>query len=253
MIRFFRHAIAVACVVLASSSVMAQNAVATASTPASSSLLNSVSVSETGTAWGKTNMDTVVELDSTLSGELYDMLGWHITVPVYSQDVTGYGAIDVGANYDLFKAENFLGGKANLSLEGGAWMPTGSAGYNTSNVNPHVGFNYDMAWGDIVYTQSFDIRWVGSYAYTPVFGTFTNYGLNAESFVAYKLGAVQVGADLNQWYTDGSNVAYLGPKALWQVAPNVSVSGGVGVPVWQESTYGQDNSWNATLGVAIKF
>jgi len=110
-----------------------------------------------------------------------------------------------------------------------------------------------MTWGSFVYTQTFDVRWVGSYAYTPVFGTFNNYGLNAESFVAYKWSGFALGADLNQWYTDGSNVAYLGPKAQWAVANNVDLSAGFGVPVWQEVNAANENSWNVTLGLGIKF
>jgi len=255
MTRFFRYLAAVAVVVLANSNAVAQQAAATtAPAPqASSSLFNSISVDETLTFWGKTNVNTVTELDSTISGKLYDLLGWHITVPVYSQDVTGYGAIDIGVEYGLIKDAKFLGANTNFAVEGGAWMPTGSAGYNTDNVNPHVGFNYDMTWGSIAYTQTFDVLWVGSYAYTPVFGNFNNYGLNAESFVAYKWSNLQVGVDLNQWYTEGSNVAFLGPKAEWKVSNNVDLNAGFGVPVWQEMNAANENSWNVTAGIGIKF
>lgn len=215
--------------------------------------INSVSVQETLTFWGKTNADTIVELDSTVKGKLYDMLGWHVTVPVYSQDYTGYGAIDVGVDYALLKGIKFVGADTNLAVEGGAWLPTGSAGFGTDNVNPHAGFNYDMTWGSIVYAQTFDVRWVGNNAYSPVFGVYTNYGLNAESFVAYKWSSLAVGVDLNQWYTDGSNVAYLGPKANWSVANNVDLNAGFGVPVWQESNSANENSWAVTAGLSVKF
>jgi len=251
MTRFFRYFAAVAAVVLAHST-FAQTASAPA-TKASPAMFNSVSVDETLTFWGKKNVDTVTELDSTIKGKLYDLLGWHITVPVYSQDTTGYGAIDVGADYALFTGEKFLGSVTNFSVEAGAWMPTGSAGYGTDNVNPHVGFNYDMTWGSVVYTQSFDYLWVGQVAYSPVFGNYNNYGLNAESFVAYNFGAVSVGADLNQWYTEGSNVAFLGPKAEWKVSNNVDLNAGFGIPVWQEVNAANENSWNVTAGIGIKF
>ena len=68
-------------------------------TAPSAALFNSVSVDETLVFWGKTNVDTVVELDSSVQGKLYDIMDWHITVPVYSQDSTGYGAIDLGVDY----------------------------------------------------------------------------------------------------------------------------------------------------------
>ena len=222
-------------------------------TAPSAALFNSVSVDETLVFWGKTNVDTVVELDSSVKGKLYDLVGWHITVPVYSQDTTGYGAIELGVDYALVKGVKFLGADTNFAVEGGAWMPTGSAGYGTDNVNPHVGFNYDMTWGSLVYAQTFDVRWVGSYAYSPVFGNFNNYGLNAESFVAYKWSSLQVGVDLNQWYTEGSNVAFLGPKAEWAVSHNVDLNAGFGVPVWQEVNAANENSWAVTLGLGIKF
>lgn len=251
MTRFFRYFAAVAAVVLAHST-FAQTASAPAP-KASTPIFSSVSVDETLTFWGKKNVDTVTELDSTISGKLFELAGWHITVPVYSQDTTGYGAIDLGLDYGLVKNADFLWSKTNLNVEVGAWMPTGSAGYNTENVNPHIGLNYDMTWGLIAYTQTFDYLWVGSYAYSPVFGNYNNYGVNAESFVAYKLGLLSVGVDLNQWYTEGSNVAFLGPKAEWKVSNNVEVNAGFGIPVWQDMNAANENSWNVTAGVGIKF
>jgi hypothetical protein len=215
-------------------------------------IFSQVSVDETLTFWGKSNVNTVAELDSTVKGKLFDMAGWHITVPVYSQDVTGYGAIDLGLDLNVLKTE-FVGATTNVYLEGGAWMPTGSANFGTDNVNPHVGVNWDMTWGAVVYTQTFDYLWVGSYAYSPVFGTFNDYGINAESFVAYKWSTLSVGADLNQWYTSGSNVAFLGPKAEWNVANNVNLNAGCGFAVWQDVAPANENTWNVTLGLGIKF
>ena len=78
-------------------------------------------------------------------------------------------------------------------------------------------------------------------------------GINAESFVAYKWSTLSVGVDLNQFYTEGSNVAFLGPKAVWNVANNVDVNAGVGIPVWQDVAVGSENSLNVTLGLGIKF
>lgn len=222
-------------------------------TPPSPAFVNTISVDETLAFWGKTNADTIVELDSTIKGKLYDILGWHVTVPVYSQDYTGYGAIDVGLDVAIVRNEKFLEADINFNLEGGAWLPTGSAGFGTDNVNPHVGFNYDLTWGSLIYTQTFDVRWVGSFAYSPLFGSFTNYGINAESFVAYKFDTLSVGVDLNQWYTDGSNVAFLGPKAQWAVANSVDLNAGFGVPVWQEVDPANENSWAVTAGLSIKF
>jgi hypothetical protein len=222
-------------------------------TPAAPAIVSSISVEETLIFWGKTNTDTIVELDSTVKGKLYELLGWHVTVPVYSQDYTGYGAIDVGLDVAIVRNEKFLGADTNFTLEGGAWLPTGSAGFGTDNVNPHFGFNYDLTWGSLVYTQTFDVRWVGSFAYSPLFGSFTNYGINAESFVAYKFDTLAVGVDLNQWYTDGSNVAFLGPKAQWTVANSVDLNAGFGVPVWQEVAPANENSWAVTAGLSIKF
>jgi len=228
----------------------AQNA---APAPAPTKVVSDVVVTEELTFWGKKNVDTVVELDSTVSGKLFELAGWHVTVPVYSQDYTGYGAINLGLDYAVLSKTNFLGSVTNLAVEGGVWLPTGSAGFGTDNVNPHVGVNFDMTWGAVVYTQTFDYRWVGSYAYSPVFGAFNDYGINAESFVAYKWNSLSVGVDLNQFYTNGSNVAFLGPKAVWNVANNVDVNAGFGIPVWQDVAAGSENSWNVTVGLRINF
>lgn len=237
----------------ATSVAAAQTAPAPAAPAAAPAVVNSISVNESLTFWGKSNADTVVELDSTIKGKIYDLLGWHVTAPVYTQDYTGYGAIDLGVDYGVVKNAKFIGSVTNFSVEGGAWMPTGSAGYGTDNVNPHVGLNYDMTWGSIAYTQTFDYRWVGSVAYSPVFGNFNNYGINAESFVAYKWDTVSVGVDLNQWYTDGESVGFLGPKVDWAVANNVNLSAGIGIPVWQDIDAANKNSWNVTAGIGIKF
>lgn len=235
---------------LACSTAMAQ---ATTEVPAVTPIVSKITLSEDVTFWGKETLDTVTEVDTTVAGKAYDMLGWHITVPVYSQDVTGYGAIDIGVDYTLFNKVNFLGSVTNVAVEGGAWMPTGSAGYGTPNVNPHVGVNYDMTWGAVVYAQTFDYRFNGTTSYSPVFTNASDYLINAESFVAYKTGALSFGADLNQWYTSGSNVAFLGPKVAWNVAPNVDVNAGVGFPVWQTYVTGQENTCTVNLGVGIKF
>jgi hypothetical protein len=228
----------------------AQNAApASAPTP----VVSDVVVTEDLTFWGKKNADTVVELDSTVSGKLFELAGWHVTVPVYSQDYTGYGAIDLGLDYTVLSKVNFLGSVTNVAVEGGVWLPTGSAGYGTVNVNPHVGVNYDMTWGAVVYTQTFDYRFNGDVAYSPVFGNAATYLVNAESFVAYKWNTLSVGVDLNQWYTEGSDVAFLGPKAVWNVSNNVDVNAGFGIPVWQNVAAGNENSWNVTLGLGINF
>ncbi len=228
---------------------MAQTAAPAPVTP----VVSSLALSEDITFWGKRDSTTVTEVDSTVMGKVYDMLGWHITVPVYTQDVTGYCAIDIGADYELLQNVNFLGSLTNVAVEGGTWLPTGSAGYGTPNVNPHVGANVDMVWGQISYSQTADYRFTGSTAYTPVFGNAVDYLVNAESFVSYTSGAFAVGADLNQWYTSGSNVAFLGPKATWKAATNVDLEAGVGFPVWQNASYGQENSCTVTLGLGIKF
>jgi len=228
----------------------AQNA---APAPAPTPVVSDVVVTEDLTFWGKKNADTVVELDSTVSGKLFELAGWHVTVPVYSQDYTGYGAIDLGLDYAVLSKVNFLGSVTNVAVEGGVWLPTGSAGYGTDNVNPHIGANYDMTWGAVVYTQTFDYRFNGDVAYSPVFGNAATYLVNAESFVAYKWNTLSVGVDLNQWYTEGSDVAFLGPKAVWNVSNNVDVNAGFGIPVWQNVAAGNENSWNVTLGLGINF
>jgi len=228
----------------------AQNAApASAPTP----VVSDIVVTEDLTFWGKKNADTVVELNSTISGKLFELAGWHVTVPVYSQDYTGYGAIDLGLDYAVLSEVNFLGSVTNVTIEGGVWLPTGSAGFGTDNFNPHVGVNYDMTWGAVVYTQTFDYRFNGDVAYNPVFGNAATYLINAESFVAYKWDSLLIGVDLNQWYTEGSDVAFLGPKAVWNVSNNVNVNAGFGIPVWQNVAASNENSWNVTLGLGINF
>ena len=218
-----------------------------------SSFINSVGINESINYWVKDNSPTIVELNSTINGKIYDLLGWHVTVPVYSQTSTGYGAIDLGLDYSLIKSAKFLGSDASLGINGGVLLPTGSAYFANPNANVYVGVDYAMTWGKIEYTQTADIQFVGLQAYTPVFGNVNDYVINADSFVAYQMDEVKVGAGIQQWYTTGSSVAFLGPKVEWSVSNNVSVECGVGFPVWQNISDDQQNTAVASLGFGVKF
>ena len=194
---------------------------------------------------------TLTAFDSTIQAHLIG-LDWHVTVPVYTSDVSGYGALDLGVSWDFLQGGNMLGATTKLTVAGGALMPTGSAGYETTDVTPYFGGGVSMDWGKVSFDQTANYTFVTGSTFDPLAGTLSENTLALSSNLGYDVSdTFGVGLNLTQEYFSGGNVAVLGPTVDWTVAPSVSVEVGVGFPIWQELAV--ENTCVVNAGVSFKF
>lgn len=239
---------------LAAASVATTVAAQDAKPVASAPLFSNFTLTETvGVYDKKGSADTVAALN-TLLGVKALGLDWHLAVPVYVSDAAGYGSIELGTSWDALKGVDFLGSKTTVNLEGGLFLPTGSAGYDATNVDPHIGAGALLDWGAWSVSQTFDWRFItGGTMYDPLLGTISDDLATLVTAANYKLtDSVKVGVDLGQYYLIGGEGAIMvTPNIKWAAAQSVDVSAGVGIPVWQELAV--ENNLVVNAGVSFKF
>ena len=206
--------------------------------PASTQIVDALSLSQTVGIYAKNgSASSVAALDSTIAAKAFG-LDWHFNVPVYISDASGYGSLELGVSWDFLKSAEFLSSKTTLNVEGGLWMPTGSAGYETTDLNPHIGFGVNMDWTNWNFNQTADC--------------VDQDVVSLVSDIDYKWSKeLTVGVNITQEYFDGGGVALLGPSMSWKPATSVDVSAGIGFPVWQELSV--ENSCVVNAGVSFKF
>jgi len=215
--------------------------------------LDTLALTETvGVYTKKENASTVTALDSLFTLKALG-LDWRVDVPVYISDTSGYGSIEVGTTWTPLHGMSFLGADTAVTVDGGLFTPTGSAGYEATTVIPHVGAGAVLDWGALSFGQSVDWRFVGGSMYDPLLGTVAVDLATLVSSLDYKwTDCVSVGVDLKQYYLQGGDGAVtLTPNLQWTAASNVDVSAGVGVPVWQNLAV--ENNLVFTAGVSFKF
>jgi len=221
--------------------------------PANTEIVDALTLKENvGVYAKKDSASTVAALNSTIAAEALG-LDWHFTVPVYVSDASGYGAMEFGASLNVLKDVDFLASKTVVNLEGGLWLPTGSAGYEATNLNPHIGFGANLDWKDWNLNQTFDYRFVPGSMYDPLIGSrISEDVISLVTDIDYKWTTnLDVGLNLTQEYFDGGGVFLLGPAVKWDAASNVAVNAGIGFPVWQELAV--ENACVVNAGVSIKF
>lgn len=224
-----------------------------ADAPAPAPIVDALTLKESASIYAKDGTaSTVAALNSTLAAKALG-LDWHFTVPVYVSDASGYGSMELGVSWDFLKDISFLSSKTKVNVEGGLWMPTGSAGYETTNLNPHIGFGVNLDWTDWNFNQTADYRFVPGTMYDPLIGS--RIGEDVVSLVSdlnYKLGNnLNVGLNITQEYFDGGGVVLLGPSMEWNAASSVDVHAGIGFPVWQDLVV--ENNCVVNAGVSFKF
>ena len=231
------------------SGAFAQDAVVSVSAPASADVLTLVE--QASVYVHSDSASTLTAFDTTILAHLIG-LDWHVTLPVYTSDVSGYGALDLGVSWDFLTGGNMLGATTKLTVAGGALMPTGSAGYETTEVTPYFGGGVSMNWGKVSFVQTANYTFVTGSTFNPLAGTLSENTLALTSNLGYDVSdTFVVGLNLTQEYFSGGNVAVLGPTVDWTIAPSVSVEVGVGFPVWQELAV--ENTCVVNAGVSFKF
>jgi len=220
---------------------------------ASAPLFSDFTVTETVGVYDKKGTASSVAAFNTLLGVKAVGLDWHLAVPVYVSDSAGYGSVELGTSWAALKDISFLGSKTTINVQGGLFLPTGSAGYEATNVNPHVGASALLDWGTWSVAQSADWRFVSGSMFDPLLGTVSDDLATLVTSANYKLSeTLTVGVDLGQYYLQGGQGAVMvTPNLKWAAAQSVDVSAGVGIPVWQELAV--ENNLVVNAGVSFKF
>jgi len=221
--------------------------------PASAPLFSDITLTENVGVYDKKGDTSTVAALNTLLGVKAIGLDWHLLAPVYVSDASGYGSIELGTSWDALKDAAFLGSKTTVSVEGGLWMPTGSANYENTELAPHIGAAALMNWGEWSFNQTFDWRFVTGSMYDPLLDRFSTDLATAVSSLDYKWSdTVKFGVDFGQYYfVDGGGTVLITPNVEWTPAQSVVVSGGVGIPVWQDLAV--ENNLVVNAGVSFKF
>lgn len=178
----------------------------------------------------------------------------HLTLPVYTDGVTGAGMLDLGADWTFVHKPLSFMDKADLSVD--VKLPTSSAGYGGNSVNVVLGlategttFVDKLTWGA---GMSWEFNTNGDYI--PVFGGFTTEDImNVNADLAYELvDKLDLAVNYNFWYLDsGDSLSTIGPALNWSVCPNADLNFGVDVPFAQYT--GSPLDLIVRFGGSVKF
>lgn len=205
------------------------------------------------------NTESLAAFDTSLSLDLSDAFTVGVALPVYNQgNNTNIGDVTVSADWNVLTKQSTLLGvfdNWSLTLQGGVDIPTDTV-FSSNNANPFIGgvFSSDIG-NDFGFSQSVQYKFVGTDAYVPLLGTFTDSDiLNFGSELSWHVnGELSVSADLvQQYYVDSSEYQLLlGPSAELRLG-NVSFDAGVLLPISQ-SVAGSESDYVVTAGVGIEF
>lgn len=243
----------IAALTVCASTLAAQDT--TVATSVSTPFFSNFTLTEDVGVYTKKNDASTVTAFNTLIGVDAVGLSWHLSVPGYlSDNDNGYGSIELGTSWNALKGVNFLGSVTTVAVEGGLFLPTGSAGYDATDVVPHVGTSATLVWGALSFGQSIDWQFVTGSMYDPVIDRFSSDLCTLESSLDYKLAdSFNIGVDLTQYYlTEGdSGTIIVTPNVSWDVSSSIALSAGVGLPVWQNLA--TENDYIVNAGVSFKF
>lgn len=238
---------------LAAATVAASASAQDANPVAVQNPFSNFTLTETVGVYAKKGDANSVAALNTLLGVKAVGIDWRVNAPVYVSDSSGYGSIELGAGWEAFKGLKFLNADTTITVDGGLWLPTGSADYFATNVNPHIGVGAAMDWGAWSFKQTFDWRFItGGSMYDPLIDRFSSDLATLVSSLQYDLNeSLKVGVDLGQYYFSNSGTVMLTPNAKWAVAQSVDVQAGIGFPLWQDLAV--ENNLVVNAGVSFKF
>lgn len=243
---------------LVASSAMGQ---APAAAPANSGNDFKLNLSENFGYYGfDGSTDALSAFNTSLSLDLSDAFTVAVAVPVYNQGSnTNIGDVTLSANVDAVSGKGTLLGVFHdwsLDVHGGVDIPTETV-FSSSNVNPFFGGEFSASIADsLKFSQSVDYKFVGSNAFVPLLGTFTdsdilNFGTDLSWWFTKEFA---VCADfVQQYYVDSSEYQlFLGPSAKWHMTNSINFNAGVLLPISQ-SVNGSDSDYVIQAGVGIEF
>jgi hypothetical protein len=181
-----------------------------------------------------------------------------VAMPTFDQGNLGVGGFDLFADYKVWSG-NTLGGKAAVTLGGGALVPAFDTAFSPDNIVPHVNAGLSLDWGKVELTEkvSFDYAYDGVF-FNPILG-----GMVEEGVLASKTGLAWQTCD---WFSFGANLdaqyaldtesttVLAGPSFELTPSKNFGVEFGVGLPVYQDvdSTF-SETDWVAHGGFSFSF
>jgi hypothetical protein len=194
---------------------------------------------------------TLVGLNQNLSLDINKDFHIDLDVPVYTQDDnTTVSNINLGGAWDVLNGNDW-----GLSVGAGMYIPVGSEYFRNSNVDPYINAAFNTKLWMFDFTQTAGFRFNGGESYITWLGAKTNSDvLSFETVLGYDWNAFKFGVELNQMYYVNSGEAqlFLGPTVNWNVASNVDLNMGVGIPVYQDVVTPEANAI-VTAGLGIKF
>lgn len=181
------------------------------------------------------NLDSgnVTEFLQTLTWAVSSDFLTHLSVPVYTDGDTGFGMLDVGADWTFVHSPvSFVD---SISVGFDFKLPTSSAGFGGDGVNYVAGLGASGSTG--LDKLSWDVaaswEWNTEGDFIPVFGGFTDQDiLNAGGGLTYGLfGPVDISVNYNFWQLEsGDNLSTIGPAVDWKMCDNAKFNCGVDVP-----------------------
>lgn len=156
-----------------------------------------------------------------------------LTLPVYTDGVTGAGMLGVGVDWTALHNPVSFVDTLDLALD--LKLPTSSAGYGGTGVNPVLG----AATGGstplerLTWNAGATWEWNSNGDYFPVFGGFTTEDyLTVTGGLGYELtDTLAVGANYGWNYLDnGASVNTVGPALQWTPCPNAELGFHVDIP-----------------------
>jgi len=194
---------------------------------------------------------TLVGLNQNLSLDINKAFHVDLDVPVYTQDDnTTVSNINLGGAWDVLNGKDW-----GLSVGAGMYIPVGSEYFRNSNVDPYINAAFTTKLWMFDFTQTAGFRFNGGESYITWLGAKTNSDvLSFGTGLSYDWNSFKFGLELDQMYYVDSGEAqlFLGPTVNWNVASNVDLNMGVGIPVYQDVVTPEANAI-VTAGLVVKF
>lgn len=195
--------------------------------------------------------DTLVQFLQGVDYKICDSLTANLEVPVYFEDTTNLGAINLNLIWSALDNNTLT-----LDLSVGVATPMETE-FGASSVDPSLGgvFTYNLPWAGMVFEQTFNYEFVTGDAYSLAFGSKVSDDIiTADSSILCPIGdSLKFGATVWQNYTVASNGqtnVLAGPNAVWNIGQNVDLGASFAIPVSQDvSGVEQDYVLSANLGI----
>ena len=200
--------------------------------------------------------DTLVQFLQGVDYKICDSLTANLEVPVYFEDTTNLGAINLNLTWSALNNNTLA-----LDLIVGVASPMETE-FGASDVDPSLGgvFTYNLPWAGVVFEQTFNYEFVTGDAYSLAFGSKVSDDIiTADSSLICPLGdSFKFGATVWQNYTvatngaDGETNVLAGPNAVWNIGQNVELGASFAIPVSQNVS-GVEQDYVLSTNLGIKF